>query len=456
MKHFFTLLLIITSPFLNAQNFPEKIDSLINASFKTGVFNGNILVHYNDKLIYSNSLGYADSQRTPLASDHSMPIGSISKEFGSVGIMFLAEQGKVNIDEPLINYLDFLPEYCSDIKVSQILNYTSGIIATAGYDTESLKESLSEAKELKFNPGTRYDYNYSNIILQKALIEKLSGMTFKDFLEKRLFNPIGIDQIYQPENGKLYGKMAESFNNDGENTTFIHDYTKAIYLTPDDLHQWLKSLYNEDIISFETISTLNKTFDKGSQSGLGHLSLDSLGVLEHYHHGSGNNYEAIIYYSRELELEIILMTNNLNFKLAEIGNGIINIMQNKPFKTPKRSVYLDIREKLNDDFESGIAFYHQIRTEKADSYDLDNQGNDLIKTAQYLMRREKYTDAATLLNLGYITCELNKNDKSSFAELIADCYSSLGKNELAKIYYQKSILFNASNKGAQNKLNDLI
>ncbi|QCK15781.1 serine hydrolase [Mangrovivirga cuniculi] len=456
MKHIFTLLIIITNPFLNAQDYSKNIDSLMNASFKTGVFNGNILVHKGGNLIYSNSFGYADNQKSNLTINHSMPIGSIIKEFSAVSIMVLSEQGKLNINDPLGNYLDFLPSYCQAIKIKHLLNYSSGIISTEGFDITSLKKSLSESTELKFTPGTQYDYNYSNIILRRALIEKISGHQFKVFLKNELLKPLGIDQISQPSNSELHGRMAESFDNDGNTTTFIHDYTKAYYLTADNLHKWLNGLYSGKLINKASLITLGKAFSNNKQSALGNIEIDSAGVLQHYHHGSGNNYEAIIYYSREIELEIILMTNNQNFKLGEIGNAIINIVQNQPFEIPKRSIYLDIREKLNQDFESGIAYYLKIKSDMQDVYDMDNEVNDLKKTAQYLIRREKYTQAISILSIGFITCSISDDQKSAYYELLGDCYTSLGKTESAKIYFKKCLELDTGNRNAQSKLNELI
>ena len=450
------LILYLFSTIAYGQNIQVKrIDSLIRAAHDIGVFNGNVLVAKDQKIIYKRSFGYFDNVRKKkLTSSSRMPIGSIAKEFSSTGILFLLEKRKLKLTDKVSSYFPNLPKWSERIQISHLLNYTSGLPRIYENTDKAWFKKLQTVENLEFEPGKGYRYSNANVFLQKKIIEHVTGLGYYDFLDKNLFRKpkVGFEIL---KDSMLTESMAHSFDNDFQETSLIHGGEK-IYLTIDDLYSWAKYLYAGKIISFESMKILSKQFDDRSQSGLGHMEIIDNQVVVHNHDGSGNNYESLIDYAAENDLTIILMSNNQNFKLEALAHAVKNIMAGEPYSVPKKSIYLDIRSKLLNDFKKGIAFYAHIKQKKKEVYDFDEEVYDLYSTARYLMRRDRYDDAISILHLS-ILLDLNSIKGISYAyTLIAECYMNSDRNSLAGLYLEKAIELNSSNENAKAMLEKII
>lgn len=443
-----TFVLLFLSITAFGQNYHiEKIDSLINIIYENGIFNGNVLIAKNGKIIYQKEIGFTDSaQEKRLNKNSRMPIGSISKEFNAAGIMLLSEKGKLKLSDKISKYFPELPKWADSIKISQLLQYTSGLPRINESNYDKLYGKLESLQKLHFEPGKGYIYSNANVFLQRRIIEKVSGLDYYDFLKKRLFKKANVSFEIQKDS-VLAEDMAGSFDNDHNATTFIHGISE-LYFTIEDLHNWEKQLHHGKIIKSSSVNILAKSFDKNSESSLGYVSIENGKIIEHYHQGSGNNYEAVLKYDLKDDLMIIVMSNNQNFSAGPIADAIFNIINNKAYKVPKKSIYLDIRGKLLTNFKDGLAFYNKIKSEQNEIYDFDEEGYDLYSTARYLSRREHYDDAIKILHLSAML-DLNNNGGVSYAyTLIGENYLKLDNPSLAFIYLKKAVELDSSNKNA--------
>ena len=436
------------------ENRVREIDSLLIKANKIGIFNGNVLVAQNQKIILEKSYGYFDFKKAKLLDlSSSMPIGSISKEFNGVGILYLSEKGKINIEDNVSKYIANLPNWANEVKISNLIQYTSGLPRMNHTTDEEWFQKLKEIEKLEFGPGKGYLYSNANVFLQKKIIEKVTNQDYHHFLKKYLFKKAKVtSELLQ--DSLLTETMAHSFDNDYNETSFIHS-ANGIYFTIKDLYKWTKALYKGKIVSYRALKTLSKSFDDNSQSSLGFFKIMNNAIDSHYHDGSGNNYESLVKHDGENNLTIILMCNNQNFKLGNLAESIENIMTNNPYSLPKKSIYLDIRGKLLDDFKNGMEFYHEIKSNGKDIYDFNEEVYDLYSTARYLMRRKQYSKAVEILHLSTILDLQNKGGVSYAYTLIAECYGKIENIGLAKIYLEKAIELDKANKNAQEMLNGL-
>ncbi len=181
-------------------------------------YHGVVLVARGGEVIFEGAYGYSDRrEETANCADTIFELGSITKQFTAVSIMMLVEQGKLSLDDPLSGYI---PEYvyAEGITVRNLLNMTSGIpdYATCGalglrledLDTASVEtieqvksilqkeyspeEMIDLMKEypLLFEPGQAYSYSNTNYYFLGIVIEKLSGMSYFDFLKMNFFEPL--------------------------------------------------------------------------------------------------------------------------------------------------------------------------------------------------------------------------------------------------------------------------
>lgn len=453
MKKIIFIILILNSLLSFGQSKKiQNLDFLMNSANEIGIFSGNIIVSENGKIIYQNELGFTDyTKNIKLNRESTMPIGSITKEFNSTGILFLVEKGKLNLEDKVSNYLTYLPNWSNKIKIKHLLQYTSGLPRIfKNTDSEYLAE-LNKVEKLDFEPGTGYIYSNANIFLQQEIIKKITNISYEDFLKNSLFKKIKINNGETPKDSILTKNMTGSFDNDFKETTFIHGGGE-MYFSINDLYNWVNNLHNKKIVNKNSLNILSKSFDKNSESSLGNTIIENNEIIEHSHQGSGNNYESNIYYESKNKTIIVLMTNNQNFKLGSITESILNILAEKPFTIPKKSIYLDIRGKLLDNFQNGISFYEQIKSTQKEKYDFSNEVSDLINTGKYLMRRNRFEDAIKIFELS-ITIDLkNVNGISNAYSFIGECYDKMEKSDLAIINLKKALEFDDNNKSAEEML----
>lgn len=432
----------------------DNIDSLMRVANARRIFNGNILVARHGKTIYHKAWGYADASKTKqLTTDMLFDIGSISKEFNGVSIMLLKEQGKLKLEDPVSRYLSGLPAWADSIQIRNLINYTSGIpnFSTQSNETdEQLSGFLKGLKALRFKPGTAYLYAHANVYLQRRIIEKISGISYADFVSSSIFKPCGMKRSIM--DADLNRKdVAKAFDNHFNATPYIQVSTGFPRLTVADLYAFITRLEAFKLITSGSFKELAINFT-GGESSLGTTAFDEKGkLLWHRHQGSNSNYEALVYTDHVQGVSIVMQTNNQNFKVDAIKSAILQILKNEPFNIPKKSVYLDIRDKMVKDMEKGLAFYRDIRANGQEQYDFSFEAGDLISTGKYLQRRDRYDDAIRMYALAAPLC--NRNADLSYAfELTGECYLKQGDKVQAKVWYEKALAKDPGNKNAKGML----
>jgi CubicO group peptidase (beta-lactamase class C family) len=431
----------------------NSIDSLMKAANARGIFNGNILIAQQGKIIYHKAWGYADASRTQaLSTDMRFDIGSISKEFNGVAIMLLQEQEKLKLEDPVSRYISGLPLWADSVQIRHLISYTSGIpsFTTQANETdEQLSTYIKNLKALSFSPGTAYLYTNGNVYLQRRIIEKISGMSYAAFISKYIFAPIGMK--HSNVDADLGGKdVAKAFDNDFNPTPYLQKSTGFVRLTAADLYAFATKLESFGLISENSFKALAVNFP-GGESSLGSTSFENGKLQWHRHQGSNSGYETLLYTDHSHGAAIVMQTNNQNFKVDALKTAILQILRNQPFSIPKKSVYLDIHDKVVNDMEKGLAFYRNIRANSQDKYDFSFEAGDLISTGKYLQRRNLYDDAISLYQLAAPLCVRN-SDLSYAYELTGECYLKKGDSAQAKIWYNRALEKDPGNKNAKGML----
>src|SRR5918992_3117718 len=198
--------------------YDQKIPSLMR---KYAIPGGAVAVLRDGKLIYARGFGYAEVEnKTPVQPDALFRIASVSKPITGVAIMKLVEEGKLQLDDrvaPFIAHLTPAPGATVDprweqITIRHLLNHTGGwdrtkpnggfdpidrpaIAATAGNapPPASAETMIPYMKgmPLDFNPGEKFAYSNFGFIILGRVIERVSGMPYKDFVRARVLEPVG-------------------------------------------------------------------------------------------------------------------------------------------------------------------------------------------------------------------------------------------------------------------------
>lgn len=169
----------------------------------------SVAVLQSGKVVLMKGYGLANiEQSIQAALKTKYQIASTTKPFTATAIMMLVESGKISLDEKAAKYLFRLRAQYSEVTVRQLLTHTSGVnrdLRTGNTDDFTVKEfweRLASAPE-SFKPGERWEYSNTGYILLGMIIESVTKKTFGEFLNERIFKPLGMtDTEYLEQPGK--------------------------------------------------------------------------------------------------------------------------------------------------------------------------------------------------------------------------------------------------------------
>src|SRR5882724_1928209 len=191
-----------------AQIVAGRLDSLFMAPGNFESLNGGVLVAENGKIIYQRYSGFADLEKRKSNNESSsFEIASNTKTFTSTAILQLRDKGKFRLDDPFVKYFPSFPYPA--ITIRNLLTHTSGLGNEQMY-VALLKEEptriltnvdiipclVKYGKPLKFQPGDNFEYNNINFELLALLVERISGLSYPEYLRKHIFIPSGMTHTY--------------------------------------------------------------------------------------------------------------------------------------------------------------------------------------------------------------------------------------------------------------------
>lgn len=191
------------------QSLAGKLDALFKPQYKADDPGATVIVVKDGKTVFRKAYGAANvDAKTPLTPGTVLRLGSITKQFTAVAILMLADQGKLALNDPITRFFPDYPTGGKVITIEHLLTHTSGIasytskpdyVATMAKDL-TVAQMIDGFKNdpLEFEPGTEFSYNNSGYFLLGAIIEQVSGQTYANFLEQRIFTPLGMkDTAYE-------------------------------------------------------------------------------------------------------------------------------------------------------------------------------------------------------------------------------------------------------------------
>ncbi|AYL95684.1 serine hydrolase [Mucilaginibacter celer] len=450
----FMMGVLCTASVLAQNNKAANIDTLMRRANRLGMFNGNVLVADHGKVIYKAALGYADaSKTTKLTEAYRFHIGSIAKEFNAVGIMMLQQKGKLSLDDKLSKYLPELPAWADSMSIINLLQYTSGLPdvqwKTVKSDADNMAD-LMKIAQLNSVPGKKYNYNNNNVFLQRRVIEKITGISFKQFVEDDELKPAGMNTavIDPTEKDAL---VAHAYDNKGNADPFFYPISGWTALTLDDFYAWANAIDKFKLINPVATREIINGIGPNRQSGLGGGSMDEDKMISHIHDGTSMNYQALLVSKAPAGITVILMTNNKQGNLYAIDRSIEAILDGKP--------YAQIRKSFVDEFSTKIdslngaqilAFYNDVKAKHRDEYSFDGE-DTLNELGYHLMGSKRLADAIMVFEFN---TKLFPNSGNVFDSL-GEAYYNQGNKPLALLNYKKSLQLDPTNDNAKKIITEL-
>ncbi|WP_312649581.1 serine hydrolase domain-containing protein [Aminipila sp.] len=305
----------------------------------------SILIVDNGKIVYNKSYGYANIETLEKAdSATNYRLASVTKMFTAMCAMILKDRGLLDYDTKVSDILEDFPEYGKDITVRQLLTHTSGL--RDFYDlTDLLDEDFNEENQLLdsdvyeivkradstyFTPGNHFKYSDTGYIVLGRVIEKVSGMTLSEFMDKNIFKPlkmnntVAFDKRQNPEiKNRAYGTQLHG------NKFIIKDqsYSSAtlgdggVYSSLEDLYKWNQALYSNILVSNETLEDaytpakyLNSLYDNYNCGWF--FRKNTEGQMEQTHDGATQGFSTFFLRIPEKEQAIVVLSNRNNDQQA--------------------------------------------------------------------------------------------------------------------------------------------
>ena len=276
-------------------------------------------------------------------------IGSLTKQFTAAGILLLAQEGNLTVDDKISRHLKATPPAWDNVTIRHLLTHTSGIKSYTGLDGFQLWRHLTQAQFIKaigarpmeFQPGDSWKYCNTGYNLLGYIIENVSGMGYWDFLSRRIFQPLGmhattnrLPRLVIPNRAAGYEQTNHVwFNRDSDLTEVFA--AGVIASTVGDLAKWNASLDGERLLNAASKAqmwTPAKLNDgKATKYGFGWYVETFDGHRNIGHSGSTSGFSASLQRFPDDHLAVIILTNTDEHVATTMAKKIASFY----FRTPR-------------------------------------------------------------------------------------------------------------------------
>lgn len=206
---------LLTSPGVAmAEPIAHFIESEMKRTDTPGV---SVAVVHKGQILRMQGFGLANIEHNvPVHPDTVFKLGATGMQFTAAAIMLLHEDGKLDLDAPVTNYLPAAPEKWNKVTLRQLLDHTSGLPATPNGDfradyTQKELLGIIGRQELNFPAGTRWRFSYSGYIVLGFVIENVTGRHWTEFMEHRIFDPLGMQSARGIDELKIIPNRAAGY-----------------------------------------------------------------------------------------------------------------------------------------------------------------------------------------------------------------------------------------------------
>jgi CubicO group peptidase (beta-lactamase class C family) len=337
----------------------KQVDAFFHKLRNNYQFNGAVLVARGGRILYKNAFGWNDIRRRKdsLRTGDDFELASVSKQFTAAGVLKLVQDGKISLDDTVQRFYPDFPY--KGITIRMLLTHRGGLTNYTYFcdqvcdrrkvvSNQEMVELLIQHKPAPyFLPDRRHDYSNTGYALLAAIIEKVSGKSYKQYMEEEIFIPAGMKHTYvydvkqtdafaHATGHKAYGERTYPSYLEG----VLGD--KGVYSNVEDLFRWDRALYSEYILEKTLIDSAfvpgNKELKKPFNYGFGWrtYTFDDGRKLV-YHGGWWNGFKS--YFLRDLESEntVIILANCENRGFGNLDELFDILYDRKPSSLRKFS-----------------------------------------------------------------------------------------------------------------------
>lgn len=319
-----------------------RMDQVARASVATGEFSGSVLVARDGEVLLDQGYGFANREWSiPNDGDTVFRLGSVTKQFTAVAIMILKERGLVDLDAPVKTWLPDAPAAWDGVTVSHLLSHTSGVPNFTDFDDYAASRTQPATVDsliarfrdhpLDFQPGEKWNYSNSGYVLLTAIIEKVSGRPYADFVEETLFQPLGMADTGYDSRTAVVPRRASGYVPTGGGGVAHADYLDmsipqgagGLYSTTHDLLKWEQGLFGGRLLQPQSLTLLTTPVRNDYAFGLG--VAEAYGDKTISHSGGIEGFNTYMAYDPARHMTVIVLGNLNGPAPTKIGADLLTL-----------------------------------------------------------------------------------------------------------------------------------
>jgi CubicO group peptidase (beta-lactamase class C family) len=433
----------------------------------------------NGQILYARGFGVMnlDTQK-PVTEQTVFHMASVSKPFVATAIMQLVEQGKVDLNKPVIDYVLYFKvtgKNYHKITVQQMLTHTSGMPDVRDYEWGQPEEptgallrytkSLAEEK-LIFAPGEKWQYSNMAFEVLGHVIEKVSGLAFEEFVKQNILDPLEMKQshfLIDEEIKDLYTdghirqlsvKVSKTYPYNPK-----HAPSSTLHSNAVDMCRWAMANMNRGAFKNQRIlkdSSYDMLWNKYTSAygdlsnGLSWFLGDRDGKLMVQHGGGDLGFSTYFCMQPETKNAVVILTNHDYSPVQALNNAMWDLLDGKKPEMPRIPILIVMSKKiLEKGVQSAIVSYHNLKKNRPGDFNFGEAQLNILGYA--LMAHGRLDDAIEIFNLNVQSFPDSFNPYDSLGE----AYMKNGNKELAIKNYEKSIELNPENENGKQMLEKL-
>ena len=329
-------------PALRMMRSTARIDNYVRSELqKQGIPGISLAVIKNGRIILAKGYGLANVEhQVPVKPETVFQSGSVGKQFTAMAVMMLVEEGKINLEDKITKYFADAPAAWQNITVRHLLTHTAGTTdypSDFDFRRDYAEDDLykrAQTISLAFQPGEKWSYSNLGYVLLGILIHKVSGKFYGDFLQERIFTPLGMttariisEEDIVPNRAAGYRRVKGELKNQEWVAPSVNTTADgALYLTVYDMAKWDAALYTEKLLKKSSLDQLwtpvRLNNGKTENYGFG-WSLNDIGgyrVIEHG--GSWQGFKAHIARYVSKKLTVVVFANLSQANPGKIAHAV--------------------------------------------------------------------------------------------------------------------------------------
>ena len=322
------------------QTMPDQVDLLFQA-YQNDSPGAAVMVIHKGEIMLERHYGLANiEQKTEVSSTTNFRLASVTKQFTAMAILQLMDSNRLTFSTGLKDVFPEFPDYANSINYGQLLHHTSGLINYEDLIPDSATIPVRDADILTiliaqdstyFPPGSAYHYSNGGYVLLALTVERLSGLSFPDYLEQYIFAPTGMTGSVAYVNGtNNISNRALGYNIVNNGTEFSDQSMTSsvlgdggIYSSVSDLYKWDQALYKFELLSEAWLDSAYTPWLKNY--GCGWRIEDYKGLKRISHTGGTCGFRTDYMRFPESEFSVIVLTNRREPGVQYLAEALTDI-----------------------------------------------------------------------------------------------------------------------------------